>query len=140
MAIGSEDLYGPQAVRSHAWVQTSASAFPIGFIVIQRYLKWRWAAPAAAGLYMLNTILLMQVFQLFPATPEFGPVFHRVDDFLPPMFPMLLVVPALVLAPLTNWAAEERGLKSGVPPGGCVRGCLQCHQYLLLGFSDHGLG
>jgi hypothetical protein len=40
----------------------------------------------------------MQVFQLFPASPQFGPVYHHIPFLLPPPFPLLLFVPAAAVA------------------------------------------
>jgi hypothetical protein len=37
------------------------------------------------------------ILPLFPATPKLGPVYYPVHQFVPPEFPLLLVVPAAAL-------------------------------------------
>jgi hypothetical protein len=97
-AITVDPSYGPLAVRSYAFLISSATIFPLLFVMIDVVLDWKWASTVTAGLYMLGTIVMMQVFQLFPAEPKFGPVYHQVPNFLPPAFPLLLVVPALLVS------------------------------------------
>jgi hypothetical protein len=52
---------------------------------------------------------LLWILPLFPAQPKLGPVFHEVHQFIPNGFPLLLIVPALVLDLL--WTRLS-GLKS----------------------------
>jgi hypothetical protein len=40
---------------------------------------------------------MMQILPLFPAEPKLGPVYQHVTHFVPPPFPLLLIVPGLVL-------------------------------------------
>jgi hypothetical protein len=63
----------------------------------------RWAATTVTGVY--TALLLCMVWGLprFPATPRLGPVYQRVDHFLPPEFPMLLLVPGLLLDLTRHW-------------------------------------
>jgi hypothetical protein len=57
----------------------------------------RFAATYIAGLYTLFVIGLILVLPLFPAQPKLGPVYQHVTQFIPPEFPMLLIVPAILL-------------------------------------------
>lgn len=98
MAIAADAYYGPMAVRSVDFIASSALTFPFGLVFIGAFLGRRHAAFWTALLYVGTAIVLMQVFQLFPSTPQFGPVYHRAPNFLPPTFPMMLLVPALALA------------------------------------------
>ena len=41
------------------------------------------------------TMIMMLVLPLFPAQPLLGPIYVQVGTFMPPDFPLLLVVPAL---------------------------------------------
>lgn len=97
-AINVDPLYGPLAVRSPAFVLSSTLGFPGALALLPTYLGRRWAGLAAAALHMAAIVLFMQVFQLFPATPRFAPVYHRLTHFLPPPFPLWLVVPAVAVA------------------------------------------
>ena len=85
---------GPLAILSRTFLITGAVVVPFALLLIDALLDSRWAAVISSALYMLAIIALMQLFQLFPAQPLFGPVFHRVTHLLPPAFPLLLVVPA----------------------------------------------
>src|SRR5262249_5292469 len=42
-------------------------------------------------------LLMSWILPLFPAEPKLGPVYHQVSSFVPPEFPLLLIVPAIVL-------------------------------------------
>jgi fumarate reductase subunit C len=57
----------------------------------------RWAATTIASVYTLFTGLLIWILPLFPAQPKLGPVLHPVTQFIPPQFPILMIVPAIAL-------------------------------------------
>jgi hypothetical protein len=57
----------------------------------------RWAATIVASIYFVFILLMSWILPLFPATPKLGPVYVPVTQFIPPEFPLLLVVPAFVL-------------------------------------------
>ena len=50
-----------------------------------------------AGIYTLFMGGLIWILPLFPAEPKLGPVLYPVTHFVPPEFPLLLIVPALAL-------------------------------------------
>jgi hypothetical protein len=89
--------WGPWQVRSVLYMVTSAAFIPFGLAMVSEYLEDWTAGAKAALLYFGWNILLMQVFQLFPARAEYGPVFHEIDFMLPPPFPLALFVPALAV-------------------------------------------
>ncbi|HZN54713.1 MAG TPA: hypothetical protein VFB67_05275 [Candidatus Polarisedimenticolaceae bacterium] len=102
--IGNDPTYGPLGVRSQAFMISCALLVPFPLLLIQEFLDWKWAGAVCAALYFAMAFVLGQVFQLFPAHPRFGPVYHRINVFLPPAFPLLLVVPAAVM----GWIAARR--------------------------------
>jgi hypothetical protein len=57
----------------------------------------RWAATTVAGVYTIVWGGMGWILPLFPAEPKLGPVYHQVTQFVPPSFPVLLIVPALAL-------------------------------------------
>lgn len=57
----------------------------------------RWAATILAGVYMLFIAALLWILPLFPAQPKLGPVLNPVTQFIPPSFPLLLIVPAFAI-------------------------------------------
>ncbi len=64
---------------------------------VSRATGFRWAATLVTSFYMLFLIALIQILPLFPAEPKLGPVYQHVTHFIPPQFPLLLIVPAFTL-------------------------------------------
>ncbi|HEX3438502.1 MAG TPA: hypothetical protein VHT24_17155 [Pseudacidobacterium sp.] len=57
----------------------------------------RWAATTITAFYTIFLIGLVLILPLFPAEPKLGPVYQPVHQFIPPLFPLLLVVPAFFM-------------------------------------------
>lgn len=70
---------------------------PIVMAVGSRATRMKFAATFIAGFYTAFLIGLILVLPLFPAEPKLGPVYQHVTRFIPPEFPILLIVPALAL-------------------------------------------
>jgi hypothetical protein len=71
-------------------------AGPIWFAAVSRALDNRWAATIMTGTYTLIHLCFMQILQLIPAEPKLGPVYQNITHLVPPDFPLLLIVPAIV--------------------------------------------
>jgi hypothetical protein len=74
-----------------------ALALPLFLIGVSRAAPHRWACTIMAGIYSAFMLGLMWILPLFPAEPKLGPVYYKVTHFIPPAFPLLLMVPALAL-------------------------------------------
>jgi hypothetical protein len=70
---------------------------PLCFAAIWTIARYRWALTTIAGIYTVLTIGYILILPLFPAQPKLGPVFQPVTHFVPPQFPILLLVPAVLL-------------------------------------------
>ena len=70
---------------------------PVFLVIGSRATGARFAATYITGFYSLFLIGLILILPLFPAQPKLGPVYQNVTHFIPPEFPMLLIVPAFVL-------------------------------------------
>ena len=70
---------------------------PIMLAIGSRVTGFRWAATFVAGFYTLFNIGLILILPLFPAEPKLGPVYQHVTQFIPPEFPLLMIVPAFAL-------------------------------------------
>jgi hypothetical protein len=46
---------------------------------------------------MTISLVMIWVLQLFPATPKLAPVFNPISHMVSPPFPLLLVIPAMVI-------------------------------------------
>jgi hypothetical protein len=91
----------------------SASAYiavaigtPLYFAAIHVCSRNRWAATWMSAIYTLFVIGLILILPLFPAQPKLGPVYQHVTQFIPPKFPVLLIVPAIALDLLLTSAAK----------------------------------
>jgi hypothetical protein len=99
---------------AHFYFVVSLTA-PVLFAGISRGSGFRWAATAVAGTYTAGMLLLLWILPLFPAEPKLGPVYQNVTHFVPPEFPLLLIVPAVALDLFwqkTNWRGWKLVLAS----------------------------
>jgi hypothetical protein len=69
---------------------------PIWFAAAARASENRWAATIIAGAYTLMQFIFMWILQLIPAEPKLGPVYQKITHLVPPDFPLLMIVPAIV--------------------------------------------
>ncbi len=90
-------LMMPNTHHSPAFFFASAAVFPFLLTGIARGAASRHGATAAAGVYMGVTLLMIWILQFFPAQPMLAPILRQIDRMVPPSFPILLVVPALVI-------------------------------------------
>jgi hypothetical protein len=137
--IGLDPQFGPRQLISETSLLSSAATLPFVFVAIDEGLDSRRASSICAALSIGLGIAVMQVFQLFPATPRFGPVFHRIPNFLPPLFPPLLVVPAAALA-LTLRALRDRGRPGFAAAGAAFVACLLLANGALAALLQSDLG
>jgi len=84
---------------------------PIWVAAVARASENRWAATIVTGSYSLMHIAFMWILQLVPAEPKLGPVYQKITHLVPPDFPLLLIVPAIVfdivrrhISTLNRWA------------------------------------
>ena len=86
-----------------------------GFAAISEH---RWARTIVAGVYTVYAMVMLWIFPLFPATPKLGPVYQRITHMVPMEFPLLVIVPALlldVLEPRTaGWKKWPKAAAFGV--------------------------
>jgi hypothetical protein len=69
---------------------------PILFAAIAAASKHPWAATITTGLYTAMHLAFTWILPLVPAEPKLGPVYQKITHLVPPDFPMLLIVPAIV--------------------------------------------
>jgi hypothetical protein len=70
---------------------------PMFLVAVAQVSEFRWASTAVAGIFTTLNLMFVWLLPLFPAEPKLGPVYHHVTSFVPPPFPLLIVVPALAL-------------------------------------------
>src|SRR5947209_3229441 len=57
----------------------------------------RWAGTLMAAMYTGFFLLCLWLFPLFPGEPKLGPVYQHVTHMIPLQFPILILVPAVLL-------------------------------------------
>ena len=102
VTLFTEYLMMPNRQHAPPFFFASAAIFPLLLVGIARGSTSRWGATTAAAAYMGVTMLMIWVLQLFPAQPMLAPIMRQVDHMVPPSFPILLVVPALVIDAVVN--------------------------------------
>ena len=84
------------------------------------------------AVYSVFLLLIGHILPLFPADPKLGPVYQHVTQFVPPEFPLLLVVPAFALDLLwqrtPHWQVWRQVGCFGrrLPCGACRRSVAVC--------------
>ncbi|MBM3761790.1 MAG: hypothetical protein FJW36_16275 [Acidobacteria bacterium] len=68
---------------------------PVVLAAMSRASGNRWAATITASVYTIFLLGFQWILPLFPAEPKLGPVYSPTTYFVPPQFPLLLIVPAL---------------------------------------------
>jgi hypothetical protein len=91
---------------------------PLFLVAVAEVSEFRWACSAIAAIFTTLNLLFLWLLPLFPAEPKLGPVYHHVTRFIPPPFPLLVIVPALALdllrPRLTNGSRWRRAVVFGV--------------------------
>jgi hypothetical protein len=87
------DIY----LHSMSAYEAIAIAMPTLLAILWYSSRNRWAATWSTLIYMAFVEGAVLILPLFPAEPKLGPVYHMVTSFVPPKFPILLVVPAIVI-------------------------------------------
>jgi hypothetical protein len=88
---------------------------PIWFAAVARASENRWAATIVTGCYSLMHIAFMWILQLVPAEPKLGPVYQKITHLVPPDFPLLLIVPAIVFDMVRRHIATlNRGTQAAI--------------------------
>jgi hypothetical protein len=99
----------PNNQHAALFYQVSCAVFPLFLVAIARSSRLRWAATRMAGFYMLIALAMAWILPLFKAQPMLGPINNPVDHMVPPLFPLLLFVPALAIDYLLQRYPEKRG-------------------------------
>ena len=77
--------------------QAMAIGMPTLFAILWQASRNRWASTWSTLIYTAFVEGAVLILPLFPAKPKLGPVFQQVTHFIPPKFPILLIVPAILL-------------------------------------------
>ena len=87
------DVYLHSAIAYEAM----AIGMPTMFAIFWQVTRNRWSSTWTSLIYTVFLIGTILILPLFPAEPKLGPVFQSVTQFIPPKFPILVIVPAIVI-------------------------------------------
>ena len=89
---------------------------PVLLALVSQVTQAKWACTVMASVYSGIIIGLILVLPLFAATPRLGPIYVAVTHFIPPRFPLLVIVPAVALDLLwtQRLAGVWRAMLSGI--------------------------
>jgi hypothetical protein len=79
-----------------------AIAIPPALIGTSWGLGRRWACTLVAAMYTAIALAFEWILPLIPAEPKLGPVYQHITHLIPLRFPLLLIVPAVMLDLLWN--------------------------------------
>ena len=102
---------------------------PIWFAAASRAARSRWAATIATGFYILLHLSFMWILQLVPAQPKLGPVYQNITHLVPPDFPLLILVPAIVFDVLRRYTSGWTRLAQSVVLGAACLGSFLAVQW-----------
>jgi hypothetical protein len=94
--VASEHTQRWDMHASHFY-KVCAGVFLFFIISSARASVSRWPATTIVAVYTGFTLFMLMLLPLFPAQPLLGPIYVQVDRFMPPDFPLLLIVPAFAL-------------------------------------------
>jgi hypothetical protein len=69
---------------------------PIWLAAVAAASKHPWAATITTAMYTAVHFAFTWLLPLVPAEPKLGPVYQKITHLVPPDFPLLLIVPAIV--------------------------------------------
>ncbi|HEX4965666.1 MAG TPA: hypothetical protein VF173_32950 [Thermoanaerobaculia bacterium] len=92
----TEYIY-PNYQHGGMFYKVACGVFPLTLVSVARSSRRRWAATTACAFYMLLDCALVWILPLFPAQPKLGPINTPVDHMVAPLFPLLLIVPAVAV-------------------------------------------
>jgi hypothetical protein len=87
----------PTEMHNAACYLAVAIAIPAVLIAPAWGSQWKWGCTVVAGIYTVVLLAFEWILPLFPAEPKLGPVYQHITHLVPLRFPMLLIVPAIVL-------------------------------------------
>ncbi|GAA4412895.1 hypothetical protein GCM10023187_40570 [Nibrella viscosa] len=92
----SENM-GEWASHNSSYYTWAAIAFPVYLMAVGRASPLRNGLTIVTAVYMLTMLIPSWILPLFPATPKLGPVLNPITHYQAFIFPLVLIVPGLLL-------------------------------------------
>ncbi len=110
----------PNKHHNATFYAISCGIYPLFLIAPARAARVRFPATTIAGVYMGLTCAAVWILPLFPATPMLAPIYNPVKAMVPPMFPLVLVAPALAIDLLLLAFRHRSGWKADLAFAACA--------------------
>jgi hypothetical protein len=94
--IMTEESYPNAQHRGFFYIMT-AFTYSFYLSIATRASRGRWGATIASAIYMAILCGMVWILPLFKAQPLLAPIYLPVDHMVPPVFPFLLVAPAIFM-------------------------------------------
>lgn len=99
--------------HSAGFYRAMAIVAPAALLAVGTASRHRWGVTMVASVYTASLMLMIWILPLVPAEPKLGPVYYPVTHLVPPYFPPLIVVPALLM----DWYRQRAGKASAIVLG-----------------------
>lgn len=96
-ATVATEYTGRWDMHQSLFYQVSSAVFVFFLVSVARASRARWPATTVALVYSAITYAMLLLLPRFAAQPLLGPIYVPIDRFMPPDFPLLLVVPAVAI-------------------------------------------
>ena len=87
----------PNLQHTGTFAKASSLFYPAFLVAAARYAPVRGSATKVALVYTGVLLSMVWLLPLFPAEPKLAPIQNRIDHMTPPVFPLLLVAPAIAI-------------------------------------------
>jgi hypothetical protein len=84
-------------MHGSVFYRATALGIPAILVATARASRMRWPATTTAAIYMAIALALIWTLQLFPAQARLAPIYNPVTHMVPPPFPLLIIVPAMII-------------------------------------------
>jgi hypothetical protein len=121
-------------MHSAVFYRAAALAFPAVLAGISAVSDSRWAATALAGVYSAFQLAMLWILPLAPAEPKLGPVYQKITHLVPMEFPVLLILPAIVIDLLRPRLASRGAWPAAALLGTAYLGVLAAVQWPFANF------
>lgn len=102
------EMSWPNDQRTSRFLTWSCATYPFYLLGMARASKFRWGATMVAAVYMLIGMAMTWILPLFEGEPKLGPIYNRIDHFVPLPFPLLMIVPAIGIDLVRNAIGQGR--------------------------------
>jgi hypothetical protein len=99
----------PNLQHAARFYEVCALIFPIRLVALGRAGRVSWPATRMAAVYIGMSCLMIWILPLFPAQPKLAPIYNPVTRMVPPAFPILVIVPALLIDLVLVRAGDAKG-------------------------------